>query len=83
MSADNFIGVFSSKDSLGRDCRWYVAHGFMPDIESPKNESEWKLRISMRKDPYKKDYATREQALAAAYDMLMEESIVEYGIIEI
>lgn len=87
MSSDNFIAVFSSKDMLGRDLRWYVAHGMMPSIEDPDKESEWKQDIIKNNDY--RGYPTRESALVAAHDFLNKKKedyncpVVEYGVIEI
>jgi hypothetical protein len=83
MSADNFIAVFSEKDSLGRDMRWYVAEGMMPSIESDEDTEKWKNHIIEKHTNNRWDYPTRESALVAAHDMLKRKYIVEYGVIEI
>lgn len=86
MSSDDFIGVFSSKDSLGRDSRWYIAHGMMSCIENEGNEISWK---KMNEKNIPDGYPTREAALVAAHDLLKKEkenpysSGVEYGVLEI
>lgn len=87
MSSDDFIGVFSSKDSLGRDSRWYIAHGMMSCIENEGNEISWKKNI-ISNNNYR-GYPSREAALIAAHDQLKREKEnpysfgVEYGVIEI
>lgn len=87
MSSDDFIGVFSSKDSLGRDIRWYVAHGMMLNIEDSISEVDWKKYIINNNDY--RGYPTREAALVAAHDLLKKEKEnpysfgVEYGVLEI
>ena len=58
MSADNFIGVFSSKDSLGRDSRWYTAHAMMHNLETCIDEADWKKKIENKsRTGYSRDYA--------------------------
>lgn len=79
MSANNFVSVFCSYDTLGRPVRWHVAEGTMPEIESPSNEESWK------KDIIASDlgFPTRISALMAAHDLAKEIDIVEYGVIEL
>lgn len=85
MSSDDFIGVFSSKDLLGRDSRWYAAHGIMSCIETEGDEMMWKAKIENNS----KGYPTREAALVAAHDLLNKQKenyncpTVEYGVLEI
>ena len=85
MSSDNFIAVFSGeKDSLGRDCRWYVTRVMRPDIETPENEKYWKQRVIAGDEEELRSYPSREQALLAAHDMLKgAEYPIEYGVLEI
>lgn len=86
MSADNFIAVFPSYDSLGRPERWYACEGMMPCIETPQDEIKWKKTVIKRA---KVSYHTRAAALEGAHDMVKEISnnyncpVVEYGVIEL
>lgn len=85
MSSDDFIGIFSSKDPLGRDSRWYIGHGRMINIETVIEEEDWKKRIM--KD--NKGYPTRESALISAHNLIRQENEnpfttgVEYGVLEL
>lgn len=81
MSSDNFIAVFSSKDVLNRDLRWYVEEGMMASIEGDKEDS-WKKNV-IANTPYDESYPTRESALVAAHNMIKDIGICEYGVIEI
>lgn len=67
MSADNYIAVYPSSD------KWIVCHGFMSsEIE------DCQYRGSERSI-----HESRELALVAAHDLHKEESVVEYGVIEL
>jgi hypothetical protein len=82
MSADNFIAVFSSFDSLGRPLRWYVAEGMMSNIMISINEEDWKKGV-IANTIDEKSFPTREAALVAAHDMAKKIDILEYGVIEL
>lgn len=84
MSADNYIAVFSTKDMLGRDLRWYVSHGMMSSIETPSNEEDWQKSIVDEANANGEWYIGREAALIAAHDMMKADPYpVEYGVIEL
>jgi hypothetical protein len=88
MSSNTFIGVFSSKDSLGRISRWYVAHCMMHNLKNPESEEKWKDHI-IETTWECHSFPTRESALVAAHNLLKKEQenpycpTVEYGVIEI
>jgi len=68
MSADNYIGVRPSKDGT-----FTIEHGFM----SPLSEDcQYQGTARATAD-------TREIALVKAHDILKDEYIVEYGVIEL
>lgn len=85
MSADNFIAVFPTYDSLGRAERWYVAHGMMPSIETPEREKKWRDNIVKTSYSTQFSFNTIGAALEKAHDMNKDirYSPVEYGVIEL